>query len=188
MMGKKLLVSSTLAAVCLTSGCETMSNTAGGGLIGGAAGAGVGAAAAGGKGAVVGGLIGMLTGGLIGNSIDQKEKQQREAELAAAQARPVAPPLGITDVMQMTRTGATDPVIINQIRATNSTYQLSTEDIRLLQTNGVSQAVIIEMQNHPPVVRVVQQPVYVRPAPTVYYVQPAPPPPPVIGVSATFSR
>jgi surface antigen len=182
MKGRKLLLSSTLAAVCLASGCETMSNTAGGGLIGGAAGAGIGEAVGGGRGALAGGLIGMLTGGLIGNSIDQKEKQQRDAQLAAAQARPVAPPLGITDIMQMTRNGSSDAVIINQIRATNSTYQLSTEDIRMLQTNGVSQTVIIEMQNHPPVV--VQQPVYVRPAPAYYYV--APPPPPVIGVSGTY--
>jgi uncharacterized protein YcfJ len=186
MKGKKLLLASTVAAVCLTSGCESMSNTAGGGLLGGAAGAGIGAAAGGGKGALAGGLIGMLFGGLIGNDIDQKEKRQKEAELAAAQARPVAPPLGITDIMQMTRSGMSEAIIINQIRATNSTYQLSTEDIHMLQTNGVSQNVIIEMQNHPPVVRVVQQPVYVRPAPTVYYVQPAPPPPAVISVSGTI--
>ncbi len=85
-------------------------------------------------------------------------------------ASPVCP-LGLTDVLQMTRSGIADAPIINLMRATNSTYQLTTEDIHLLQTNGVTQNVIDEMQNHPPAAKVDQQPVYIRSGP-VYYVSP----------------
>jgi surface antigen len=157
-----------------------MSNTAKGGLIGGGAGAAVGAAAGGGKGALIGGLAGGLIGGAVGNDMDQQEKRRMENRLAVAESRPVGPPLGITDVVQLSRQGLSDGVIINQIRATGSTFQLSVEDIRMMKSNNVSDVVIAEMQNRPPVR-------YARPAPVVYYDYP-PPPPPRASVGVIYAR
>jgi surface antigen len=172
MRGLKLTAAAgLLAALGLSSGCESMSNTAKGGLIGGGAGAGIGALAGGGKGALVGGLVGTVAGGLIGNDVDQQEKRNMQTRVAVAEARQAGPPLGITDVVQLTREGQSERVIINQIRNTGSTFQLSTEDIRMLQANNVGQYVIAEMQSRPPAVRVVR--------PGYYY--PPPPPPPVYG-------
>jgi hypothetical protein len=79
-------------------------------------------------------------------------------------------------------------VIINQIRTTGSTYQLSTEDLKQLRANGVSDNVIKEMQNRHPnayrrpryVVGPPGPPVFVAPPPPVYIV--GPPPPPSFGV------
>ena len=183
MVAKKLLTAgSLLALVCLATGCESLSNTAKGGLIGGGAGAGLGAIAGGGKGALIGGLIGTGVGGLIGNDVDQQEKHQAQDRLAVAEARSARPPLGMSDVIQLTRDSINETVIINQIRSTGSTFQLSTEDIRTLSANNVSPNVIAEMQNRPPVARVI----YRRPPPpVVYYEQP---PPPVIYYGGGYRR
>ncbi len=189
-------------AIPMCTGCAGMSNTAKGAGLGGAIGAGTGAiigdASGGkaGKGALIGGLVGAGLGGLIGNGEDQREKaekdaQLRDAELRAANAT-VGSQMGISDVIQLSRDGTSENVIINQIRSTGSTFQLSTEDIRMLQTNNVAPQVIMEMQNrrpdhaprtyaplpppraiyvhpHPP------EPVYIYQRPV--YVMPPPPPP-----------
>jgi surface antigen len=168
MYTKKLLITGCFLAVACLSGCESMSNTAGGALIGGGTGAALGGLAAGGRGAVVGALAGGVVGGAVGNSMDQQEKRANQARLAAAESR-VGPPMGIADVIQVTRQNWTEAMIINQIRATGSTFQLSMEDIRLLQANNVSPNVIVEMQSRPPVR-------YVRRG------YDYPPPPPVVPV------
>ncbi|MFO0824986.1 MAG: hypothetical protein U0792_18005, partial [Gemmataceae bacterium] len=59
--------------------------------------------------------------------------------------------------------GHDDQVIINQIRATGSTFQLSGSDLDFLKSNGVSPRVMAEMQT-------------ARPAPARVYVREAPPP------------
>jgi Glycine zipper len=188
---KKFAIIGGMLAAFATSGCEHMSNTAKGGLIGGGVGAGLGSIAGGGKGALVGGLIGTAAGGLIGNDMDQQEKRDTENRLAIAESKAAAntlpppvpassAPLGMADVIQMSRDGMSDTMIINQIHHTNSTFQLSVEDLRLLQANHVTQPVIEEMQRRRPVTRVIrEQPQVIyheRPAPV--YVYPAPPPRP----------
>lgn len=191
MSKKNLTVVGALLAVFMTSGCQGMSNTAKGGLIGGGTGAALGGIAGGGKGALVGGLIGTGIGGLIGNDIDNEEKKEKDLRLAVAEAKasnntlpPPAPssatPLGMADVIQMSRDGMSDNMIINQIRTTNSTFLLSVEDLRMLQANNVSQRVIEEMQMRRPVTRVIrEQPryIYQQPQP-VYIYDPYPPPRP----------
>ena len=194
---RKLSVAGALLAACLTSGCEHMSNTAKGGLIGGGLGAGLGAAAGGGKGALVGGLLGTAVGGIVGNDMDQTEKRQQEDRIAVAESRanattlpPPAPAaaLGMSEIIQMSREGMDQDVIINQIRATNSSFILSTEDLRTLQANSVHRNVIVEMQNRRPstAVRVIrEQPryIYQQPAPVyIYESYPPPRPRPVVGV------
>jgi len=188
------LVPAILAGALLSGGCESMSGTAKGGLIGGGAGAGLGALAGSasgnaGKGALIGGLAGTVIGGIVGNDVDSEEKKRTERRLAVAESRPAmiqsnSARLGVFDVIQLSKEGMNEDVIINQIRSTGSTFQLSTEDVRALSANNVSPRVIVEMQNRQPVARVVhQQPQVIyhhRPQP-VYVVDPYGPPPPVIG-------
>lgn len=168
-----------LATVPFLNGCSSMSHTGEGALAGGAIGAGTGAVisqATGGKagtGAVVGGLAGALLGGAIGNEADQREKRAMQAQAAANASQ-----VGITEVVQMTKDGQSEEVIINQIRTSRAPIQLSAGDLQYLRQNNVSDRVIVEMQNH-------QYGMYPRRgyiAQPVYVVTPPPPPPPAFGV------
>jgi hypothetical protein len=187
MTRRVLTVALILIAAPFTTGCSSMSNTGKGALAGGGIGAGAGAlvdratGGKGGTGAIVGGITGAVLGGAIGNDMDQKEKAALHAQ-AAATARQI----GIEEVIRMTQEQQSEEVIINQIRTTNSTYLLSAGDLRMLKDNGVSDRVIVEMQNHRadayPRARYVVAPpppvVYAAPAPVII----APPPPPPFGV------
>ena len=166
-----------LAAAGLT-GCSHMNNTEKGLGLGGLLGAGVGTAvgaAAGdpGTGAVVGGLVGAGVGGIAGNAADREDQHRREVQQAAAVANAQAAQqqLGITDVVHMVQGGHDEQVIINQIRSSGSSFQLSPADLDFLKANGVPPRVIVEMQNARPVPG---QPVILREQPAVIYREPAP--------------
>lgn len=199
MNGRLVAVALVLAASPFVTGCAHSSNTAKGAGVGGALGAGTGAligSASGnaGKGAVIGGILGAVTGGAIGNAEDQREKMENESRVRQAEERAAAAStqMGIADVIQWAKEGRSDGVIINQMRTTGSTYQLSSEDVRLLASNGVSDPVIMEMQNRRPdmypagrrrLVPVHPAPViYAHPPPPVLFVPGPPPPPPGFGV------
>lgn len=164
-------------------GCSHLSNTEagalGGGAIGTAAGLAIGAATGNPKtGAIVGGLTGAGIGGLAGKSADNEEAREiRQAELEMA-AQPQLAPLGITDVISLTQSGVSEGVIINQIRSTGSSFQLSTGDIQYLKGSGVTDGVINEMissRNRPVAVAPIPPPrtVIVRePPPLVVYERP----------------
>ena len=148
-----------LAATALGSaGCSSMSNTAAGAGIGGALGTGAGLAlgAATGNpktGAIAGGLIGAGVGAAAGNSADQVKQaraEDRQAAVAIAQAQAQGK-MGMTDVIHMVQAGHSDQVIINQIRATGSTFPLSASDLDFLKQNNVPDSVILAMQNDRPV-------------------------------------
>jgi hypothetical protein len=156
-----------------------MSNTEAGAGTGGLIGAGTGALigqASGhtGAGALIGAGVGALTGGLIGNAVDKSEEK---AAIAAANA---PHGLGITDVASMAQAHVSDDVIISQIRATDSAFKLSSNDIVWLKQSGVSDGVIQEMQatayRYPR--RVYAEPVYVV----------EPPPPVSVGVGFGYGR
>ena len=175
----------------LPAGCSSLSNTekgAGlGGLIGAGLGTAVGAATHNPKtGAVVGGLLGAGVGGIAGSQADEREKQMN-AEVQVAQAQASAAQaangrLGMIDVCQMVQQGQSSAIIINQIRNTNSTFQLSTSDLQYLKANNVPDDVIGVMQNARPQPTVIAparpQRVYVEsPPPVVVYERPYYPPP-----------
>lgn len=161
---------------------NTERGAVGGGVVGAAAGTAIGAAT--GRpllGAAIGAASGTAVGALAGNEVDKDERHQREVAQAAAlaDAQAQAQRLGITDVIELAKAGQGDQVIINQIRSTRSTFQLSSADLNLLKTNGVSDRVIAEMQvaraGPPPRVVVREQPstvIYESPPP--YYVRPSP--------------
>jgi len=183
------VLGSLLAAGVGSTGCSSMNNTEKGAGIGGALGAGAGLAvgAATGNprtGAAVGGLLGAGTGAVIGNDVDRQEKRERDFQQAAAVASAQAQQrrMGVFDVIDMAQKGHDDQIIINQIRATGSSFQLTATDLDALKANGVSSRVIAEMQAARPVspvaTRVVTQPT------TVIYEQPYYPPPPAAVIVA----
>ena len=196
MVRRLLTVATIVAAAPFLTGCSSMSNTGKGALIGGGLGAGTGAlvdratGGKGGAGAIVGGIAGAVLGGAIGNEEDQKEKAVLRDRAAAA----ANPPVGVQDVIRLTASRTSEDVIINQIRSTNSTFQLTTEDLENLQTNNVSPRVVMEMQNRrpemvprtryvavpigsPPIIYATTTPVFI-----------APPPPPPFGVGVIIRR
>lgn len=167
---KQVALMGILLTAFLATGCETA--TGRGALIGGGAGAGIGALAGGPRGAVIGAATGALVGGAVGNDMDRHDRIEKDRRLASAEAQAAAnaqPAMGMADVIQMTREGMDQNVIINQIRSTNSSFILSVEDLRMLQANNVSPRVIEEMQMRRPATRVVQ-PRYVYPPPPGPYV------------------
>jgi hypothetical protein len=168
MKAKQLALSTLLLLGC---GCSTTSNTGAGavagGVLGGVAGTVVGAAV--GRplaGAAIGAAAGAGTGALVGNAEDHRE--QRAAAAYAANH----PPLTITDVVGMVQNHISDAVIIQQMRETGSTYNLTPSDVIWLKQQGVSDAVVMEMQARRPGT------VYGQPV----YVVPADPPPVAVGV------
>jgi hypothetical protein len=155
-----------------------MSNTEAGAGAGGLIGAGTGAvvgSATGhtGAGALIGAGVGALSGGLVGHAVDKSE-EKTAAQIAAANA-PARGPLGITDVAQMVQARVSDDVIITQIRSTGAVFNLSQTDIIWLKQQGVSDAVVQEMQataSRYPRRVYTAAPVYAQP---VYVVEPQPP-------------
>jgi hypothetical protein len=171
-MKKKLFVGVMMLLGC---GCDTMSNTDKGALAGTALGAGAGAAIGStvgkaGAGALIGGAAGLVGGALVGNAADRQEAHDHA--VAAAYAANARPALSIFDVVKMTQQHISDTVIIHDIRETGSAYNLTADDIIWLKQQGVSDAVVIEMQSRRPGVVYTTGP-YARP---VYVVEPEPAP------------
>ncbi len=150
-------------------GCSAMNNTEKG-MLGGAA-VGTGAGALIGRGhpgaMLAGGVIGTMVGGLAGSGQDARE--DRRAAVAAANAQS-ARQMGLNEIVQLAQQGQSDSVIMGQIDATHSQFQLSTDDINYLHQQRVSDNVIRYMQARR------TRTVIVQPRPEVIYVSPPPPP------------
>lgn len=174
-----------VVAAAGAGGCSTMDNTTKGAGIGTAIGTGaglaVGAATGNPKtGALVGGLLGAGVGGAVGNDIDRQDQEKRDIRQAAAIATAQAQQrMGLTDVIHMVNQGHDPQVVINQIRNTGSTFQLSANDLDFLKANNVPPQVIAEMQNARPAPVVVGPPrpavIYQDGPPVVIYRRPPPP-------------
>ncbi|MBY0528188.1 MAG: hypothetical protein K2R98_32635 [Gemmataceae bacterium] len=186
-----------LLPMLLACGCASMNNTekgvAAGGLLGAGTGALIGSATKHtGLGAIAGAGIGALSGGLIGNAVDKSEAktQAQIAQVSAQQQAQVQQQqVGITDVVRMVQQHIADELIINQIRTSGSIFRLSSEDINFLKSNGVSDAVVIEMQTtatRAPRYVYTSAPVYASPT-VVRPVYVYEPPPPSIGVGFGWS-
>lgn len=161
---KSILMSVGALVLVSSIGCtHTDQGVVGGGLIGATIGALAGGPRHAGAGAAIGGLTGAALGGVVGSNEDRKDRKM------AAQIESMRqPPLSIPDIIQLTSSGMSDDVIINQIRASGTVYHLTAQDLITLNNGGVREPVIREMQATPtrPVRRVysavpVAQPVYV---------------------------
>jgi hypothetical protein len=163
-------------------------DTAAGAVVGGGLGAITGAVVAGrkdrGPGALIGAGVGAVAGGLLGKSQDNADARVAAAGSAnVAQANAQAAAMAVTnyDLVEMTRAGCSEDLIISTIRSRGSRCDLSPNGLISLKQQGVSDRVVIAAQStssvgysgYAPQAPVMAAPVIVRPAP-VYYYQPAP--------------
>jgi hypothetical protein len=170
-------------------------DTAVGAVTGGGLGAITGAIVGGKKnregGALIGAGVGALTGGLIGKSVDNADEQRTAIGVAATQranAQAAATAVTNFDLVEMTRAGVSDELIISTIRSRGGRFDLSPNQLIALKQNGVSGRVVMAAQTMSsggyatPTPVVSGAPVYVEPAPVfvtpapVVYVRPVPPP------------
>ena len=139
------------------------------------------------EGALIGGAVGALAGGVIGNKRDQVYRQQqyyqpqpsyttyhehRTYAQAPQQQRIVVArrPVTTAEVINMTRSGVSDAVIVAHIQSNGVALQPDVNDVILMNQEGVSDYVVNAMQSGGRVTPIYQQPT------TVYrtYPQPAP--------------
>lgn len=164
-MRKTWLSGLLMLSVC---GCSSMSNSEKG-LLGGAA-VGTGAGALIGRGnpaaMLVGGAVGAMVGGVAGS--DQDRREDRKAIQTAIANDRARNQMGINDIVQLAQRGTPDDIIIRQIDATGSVFNLTADDLNYLQDQNVSRNVISAMQ-----VRRTRT-VVVQPRPDVIYVAPSP--------------
>ncbi len=115
-----------------------------GGLLGGAAGGIIGHQSGhGGEGAGIGIAAGALTGALIGSQI---EKHKTNPDYAAASPGANPNQMSLQQIIDLSKQGAHEDVIIDKIHLTGSKYVLSAQDIDYLKQQGVSPKVINAMQ------------------------------------------
>ena len=151
-MEKAFLLLVCLALVASSAGCASSPNrTAEGAVIGGAVGAGAGAiighqSGETGEGAALGGLVGALAGSLLGSQVQKQPAP-------ASQANPTGPAsavnpnqMSIQQVVDLSKQGVHEDVIVDKIHLTNSRFTLSADDVNYLKSQGVSQKVISVMQ------------------------------------------
>ncbi|REJ83665.1 MAG: hypothetical protein DWQ34_08535 [Planctomycetota bacterium] len=163
------------------TGCQSMNNAQSGALAGAGIGALTGAMVGSNSGhaeggALIGAATGALAGGIIGDAEDAR--QERDAAIAqAAYAQQTQQSVTNIDILQLAGSGISDDVIISTIRSQGGRFDLSPQAIITLKNSGVSDRVILEMQNYdtisPPITTVIAEPppvvVVPPPGPRVHF-------------------
>jgi hypothetical protein len=128
-------------------------DTASGTFLGGALGAITGAAVAGrkdrGAGALIGAGVGAVTGNLLGRSKDvADERRAANGAMAVGQMNAQTAAMAVTDndIVQMTRAGISDDVIISTMRSRGTRVDLSPQSLIALRQQGVSDRVVMAAQ------------------------------------------
>jgi hypothetical protein len=128
-------------------------DTAAGTVVGGAMGAITGAVVSGrkdrGEGALIGAGIGALTGNLLGRSKDRADERRAAAgAVAVGQLNQQAAAMAVTsyDLVNMTRAGLGDDLIISTMRSRGIQLDLSPQGIIALKQQGVSERVVYAAQ------------------------------------------
>ncbi|MFA5156456.1 MAG: glycine zipper domain-containing protein [Candidatus Omnitrophota bacterium] len=128
-------------------GCQgTKTHAVEGGVIGGVLGAGVGGIVGhqmhrGAEGAAIGAAAGIIGGSLIGAQMEKPGQQQTAAQPAANSNQ-----MTQQQIVDLTKQGVHENVIIDKIRLTNSKFSLTADDVAYLKQQGVAQKVIDAMQ------------------------------------------
>jgi hypothetical protein len=163
---------------------DTASGTFMGGALGAVTGAVVGGRKNRGEGALIGAGIGAVTGNLMGRSKDQADAQRAAAGAAAVgQMNQQAAAMAVTnyDLLEMTRAGVSEDVIISTMRSRGAQIDLSPQSLISLKQSGVGDRVVLAAQEMSrggsyvagpppvPVVEAVPTRVIVAPAPWPYY-------------------
>jgi hypothetical protein len=168
---------------------DTLGGTVMGGGFGAITGAVIGGKKNRGEGALIGAGVGALTGGLLGKAQDNADARQAAVgSSVAAQANAQVAAQAVTnyDLVDMTRAGLSEDVIISTMRSRGARFDLSPSALIALKQNGVSDRVVIAAQSmspngySAPAPAVVMSPspaivvspppaVYVRPAPVIHF-------------------
>ena len=142
-----------------------------------------------GAGAAIGGVVGAVAGGVLGNAADKERAYAAGGGITAPRpvyrSGPVYPSrvpvrsvpvqtvpaavvtpqtaVGVSDVIQMSRSGLGSQVIINQIESRGVTHAVAVSDIIEMHRQGVAEHVITAMQRVGDGVSVAAAPVVVEP-------------------------
>ena len=139
------------------------------------------------EGALIGGAVGAIAGGVIGNTRDQAYRQQyyqpqvvypmyqeHRTYVQVPPPRVVVSrrPVTISEVINMTRSGVSDAVIVAHIQSNGAAMQPDVNDVILMNQEGVSDYVVNVMQTGGRGSSVYQQPgtvyrTYQQPSPVV---------------------
>lgn len=165
-------------------------DTLGGSVVGGGLGAVAGALVSPrknrGENALIGAGVGALAGGLLGKSRDNADAREVYAGGAvAAQANAQVTALAVTnfDLVEMTRAGLSEELIIGTIQSRGGRFDMSPNGLIALKQSGVSDRVVLAAQSmggrpgyaaSPAVPINPSPPVFVNQRPPVVYVEPAP--------------
>ncbi len=174
---------------------DTVSGTFLGGAMGAITGAIIGGKHHAGQDALIGAGVGAVTGNLLGQNKDRNDAKQAAAGAAAVgQMNAQAAAMAVTDndLVQMTRAGISEDVIISTMRSRGARVDLSPQSLIALRQQGVSDRVVIAAQQMgagggyvagappigptvvsevPPPPAVIVEPAY-RPYPYWYYPRP----------------
>ncbi len=149
--GTSTLTFVVAASLVMAIGCQSPYYADRGAAFGGVAGAVTGAAlgdhqgnAA--AGALLGSAVGAVTGAAIGDSIDE-DTARRQAYIEQRTGRQMRGAVTQADVAALARSGLSDDVITNHIRANGVATRLTPSDIIQLHESGVSEPVINAMQD-----------------------------------------
>lgn len=151
-------------------GCQGVPYREQGAAVGALSGAGLGAAI-GRKsgspvaGAVLGAAAGTLTGAAIGQAMDEQQQTDGGSWFPQRTAQPVS----LNQIIEMTRAGLSEDVIIAHIEANGVGRRLSTNDLIRLKNEGVSDRVLLALQQ-PPRRKDTDRPTVIE----RHYVEPAP--------------
>lgn len=148
-MKRAILITLILFTASLFMGCQsTKTRAVEGAAIGGVLGA-LGGGIVGhqshhrGEGAAIGAAAGAVTGAIIGSQIEKPGQTEQVTQTAPAYN---PNQMSIQQIVDLTKQGVNEAVIIDKIRLTNSRFNLSASDIEYLKQQGVSQNVINVMQ------------------------------------------
>ncbi len=143
-----------LAALCCT-GCNSPYHRDQGALVGGLSGAAIGAAIGEHNdnplaGAAIGAAVGTLGGAAIGSNMDA-QVARNNAIIEQRMGQRLAGAVTIPQIISMSQAQLSDDVIIAHIRANGIAGRPSTDDLIVLNRQGVSDRVINALQSQPPV-------------------------------------
>jgi uncharacterized protein YcfJ len=137
--------------IFFTAGCQSAKTRATegaviGGVLGAAAGGIIGHQSHhGAEGAAIGAAAGAIGGAIVGSQIE-KPPDSSSSTAATQTANPNQ--MSIAQIVELTKQGVNEDVIIDKIRLTNSKFNLSADDLNYLKQQGVSQKVIAAMQGN----------------------------------------
>jgi uncharacterized protein YcfJ len=145
-MKSRILIALFLAVALASLGCQSNKTRVGegaliGGLLGATAGGIIGHQSGhGGEGAAIGAAAGALGGAMVGSQIEKPGQTTSSSQTASANQ------MTTQQIVDLSKQGVNEAVIIDRIRMTNSKFTLTASDIDYLKQEGVSQNVINAMQ------------------------------------------